>query len=210
VPARRRTVGSVVGAMLIAAACGFPQVSYTNDGGGGSDGSLDHKQNDPDSPFSEGSSSGADGATGDGNDASYDSGYTFEAAPDAPSCDEDLDMYLGEASYLGMPPQDMTCVDAGGNDCDDRDSRANPGVGDNYQLYPAHPPTNGDWNCDGIVEKKYAINVTCPLTTVGCATTEGFTGDPICGLQGPYITCKTGTIILCSVDQTTMVTQACR
>jgi hypothetical protein len=209
---RARPVGFVVGAMLIAAACGFPQVSYTSgDGGGvGKDGSLDHGQIDPDSPNTEGSSSGDDVAT-DGNDASFDSGYMFEAAPDAPECDMDQDGHLAEASYMGKPPQNTACVDAGGNDCDDFDSHAHPGV-TAFQTWPAHPPTNGDWNCDGMVEKEFNINVSCGVLNLGaCPSTQGFTGDPICGTAGSYVTCVVMDGILCVTGSTDTTTkQACR
>jgi hypothetical protein len=199
------------------AACGFPQVSYdTGDGGGGNpgDGSSHTDGGSGDDttvegaagegggegggetgPGTDGSSSGGDSTTSDG---SSDAPYVFEAAVDAPVCDQDEDTYDLKGS---------TC---GGLDCDDTDKHANPGV-TTFQTYAPHPPSNGDWNCDGIVETQFPTSFNCGLLgSSSCAGKSGFTDAPGCGATSTkFITCKVSTGLLCVTDTTGSNTQGC-
>jgi hypothetical protein len=128
--------------------------------------------------------------------------YIFEAAPDAPACDQDQDGYLA----MG------TC---GGNDCDDQDGRAHPGAGFVTDL--PHPPTNGDWNCDGALEKEYLwTNLTCGGLNLGqCPSIYGFQHDPGCGQTDTFVTCTTGYVagilgLTCTNGSTDTRKQGCR
>lgn len=93
-------------------------------------------------------------------------------------------------------------------DCDDLDPRAHPDAGFVEQAPTA--ATQGDWNCDTLVNRELPVNVNCgALTFSNCAGASGFTGDPGCGTSASYVTCKTN-LATCVVDTTTTRTQGCR
>jgi hypothetical protein len=132
-----------------------------------------------------------DGATPDGPGA--------ETGPDGSACDQDGDHDIAPGAVCG------------GNDCDDHDARAYWGEPDFLTFTPT-PTTNGDWNCDGTLEKQYNASVSCGLVNLGqCDTTSGFTTDPACGVAAAFVQCHTNTSgLLCGVVATTMKTQGCR
>lgn len=116
-------------------------------------------------------------------------------------CDCDKDGYFN----LEKPG----CEDAGGkHDCDDLDSRAHPGQG--YLLDPAEPPMNGDWNCNGLLEKVFPrTNITCGLLLADC--TEGFVGNPPCGQEADYLYCTSPIgLLLCTPKARSRETQSCK
>ncbi|MGH7293696.1 MAG: hypothetical protein ACRELB_02130 [Polyangiaceae bacterium] len=191
-------------------ACSFPQVSYDT-GEGGADASQGDGSHDGSASGGgdAGPDSGGDGFAGDDGQAASDApsgdapgdavdDYVFEAAADAPVCDQDQDTYDAKGG---------TC---GGLDCDDTDKHANPGV-TTYQTYPAHPPSSGDWNCDGKVVMQFPESFNCGLLAgSACAGKSGFTDTPGCGqTSANFITCKVSTALLCVVDTTTSNTQGC-
>ena len=198
------------------AACGFPNVSYdTGDGGGGSkgDGPSGTEGGSGDATVEGGAGEsgsdgpGSDGTTGDdgsggddstASDAPGDAPYVFEAAADAPVCDQDQDTY------------DVKGTTCGGLDCDDTDKHANPGV-KTFQTYAPHPPSNGDWNCDGTVQTQFPTKFNCGLLgSSSCAGKSGFTDSPGCGATSAnFITCKVSTGLLCVTDTTGSNTQGC-
>jgi hypothetical protein len=104
------------------------------------------------------------------------------------------------------------CGDDAGTDCDDNDTRYHTGQGF-IDMKPDQGKT-GNWNCSASgVEKFYATNVNCGLVGLGnCTGAQGFTGDPGCGEDGQYVTCKTVLlgILLCQTDKTETRKQACR
>ncbi len=119
-----------------------------------------------------------------------------EAAADAPTCDADNDKWAAQGS-------------CGGLDCDDNDPNANPGV-TQFLTLPPTPKTQGDWNCDGRVDKRFKTNVSCGLLDLGsCDNTFGFTGDPVCGNAGPFVQCKASGL-LCGQGTLTTNVQGCR
>jgi hypothetical protein len=195
---RARPVGFVVGAMLIAAACAFPQVSYVFDGGG-ADGRADSSVFDAAEDLD--STSDGDGLVSaeTGINDVYDTEYMFEASADAPVCNQDGDP---------DPKPGGTC---GGNDCDDHDARAWFGE-PNYLTYLPTPITKGDWNCNGVIEPEYTPNFNCgTLNTGNCGMAAGFTDAPGCGVASVnFITCKVSIALLCVVDTTTTKTQGCK
>ncbi len=100
----------------------------------------------------------------------------------------------------------------GGDDCDDDDPHAHPGVKE-FQTYAATPTTKGDWNCDRIVEKQFPAGFNCSVLTTGaCTSTRGFADDPACGSVSPsFVTCKPGVGgIGCEEAKREAVTQGCR
>src|SRR5207248_3265773 len=87
----------------------------------------------------------------------------------------------------------------GGNDCDDHDPYTHPGA--DFSTRAPHPPTNGDWNCDGRVEKQYPSSLLCPLNlnALGgqpCSAFSGFAADPGCGESNTFITCEPGGLLV--------------
>jgi hypothetical protein len=214
----RRQVVTLLAVLL--GACSFPSIGYGpgSAGDGGVDGTTDgaHADGSSSGEGGGGGDSGADGdaITGDDgatdgtttSDATSNDGpssdaveeYVFEAAADAPVCDQDEDTYNAEGGSCG------------GLDCDDTDKHANPGV-TTYQTYPAHPPSNGDWNCDGKVVMRFPESFSCGLLAgSACAGKSGFTDTPGCGQTSTnYITCKVSTGLLCVVDTTGSNTQGC-
>jgi hypothetical protein len=159
------------------------------DGGGGGDGAGD---------ASGGDAAGGD-ATSDGapTDGAGSDGASTEAGADASTCDEDGDH---------DPATGPVC---GGDDCDDHDARAFFAEPDFLTFTPT-ATTQGDWNCNGSLEKQYAVNVSCGLLNLGqCNTTSGLTGDPACGTSGPFVQCQSNGL-LCSAISTTTKTQGCK
>lgn len=105
-------------------------------------------------------------------------------------------------------PVDNTGCQPQGGDCDDFDPLVYPGQG--FVAEP-DPPRAGDWDCDNVVTKQYAVNVNCGGVSLGsCEAIEGFRGDPPCGTQAEYVFCKKSAV-LCFVDaqRTTTRTQGC-
>lgn len=182
------------------AACTFPDVGFgppgsseagssdTTSGDGPNDGAVSdvdfEKYDTPDAPITR-----------------DDAGKISEAGCGDPfDCDKDDDH---NKTYDGGP--DATI------DCDDFDSRAKHDAG--FRSDDGGPHGGGDWNCDLVTDKFYAINVTCSGLFEGdnCSLIKGFTGDPPCGEQGDYITCKKVFAgVACQVDTTEQKTQACK
>ncbi len=192
-------------AVAAVAACGFPDVNYSTSPVDGA--SPPFEASGDDGPPVTGNEAGdgvADGpayrdASEDVNDAAGGD-VGVDSATDGAMCDYDQDQY---------PAQGAAC---GGLDCDDHDPHANPGVM-NFQTYPPHPPTNGDWNCDGVVEKEFTPNVSCNMLMLGpaCATLTGFIGDPPCGSVGAFVQCAAGTLgLTCTEGAMSMQVQGCK
>jgi hypothetical protein len=228
----RFAVGIALGFVGLFAACTFPSVSYDNgeggaggeggpdatrdgasssgtkgDGAGGDDGT--DGEGSGDGPFADGTSSGGDSS---GSSSGDDSGlsdvstkdavdeYVFEAAPDAPSCDMDQDHDNAKGGVCG------------GTDCDDDDPRAYLNEPD-FETYTPTKVTNGDWNCDGIVETQFPPNFTCGgLLKSNCTGNAGFTDAPACGATSTsFITCKLNLAgVLCVTDTTSSNVQGCK
>ncbi len=135
-------------------------------------------------------------------DAASDADVAIDAGSDAPAdpCDQDRD---------GFRAATASC---GGDDCDDSDSRAHPGDGGFVAAAPG--ASNGDWNCNGAVERQFASNVTCSdfVPFPGpCSGHAGFTGDPACGAKGTFVTCTyPGNGSACANGVTEMRAQGCR
>src|SRR5579883_642709 len=216
--ARARPLGVIVGALVVAAACGFPSVNYTTGDGGGTDGATGDRAVNPDvgPDAPPGDDTRADDGGGmDSPSQDVVSDYVFEAIPDAPECDKDDDKYL-EGKYMGMPTQYAYCADSGGNDCDDLDARANPGI-TQYDCGGIHPPTYGDWNCSGSIE--YADNQNGPPIATGvtcntlqdlftCNNTSGFVGTPTCGTMATWVQCAfAGT---CNIGSSMVLPVCCK
>jgi hypothetical protein len=84
-------------------------------------------------------------------------------------------------------------TDAAVVDCDDLDPSRHPGQGFVATAPPSGQTPAGDWNCNGMIEKAYPLGITCGnFSGAACATTQGFVGDPGCGVEGDYIECKAG------------------
>ncbi|MBX3211095.1 MAG: hypothetical protein KF850_03610 [Labilithrix sp.] len=135
-----------------------------------------------------------------------DAGGKVDAAGCA-SCDCDDDNY----SDLDKPGCDLA---GGAPDCDDTDSRTHPNQG--FLFDKAEPPRNGDWDCNGTVEKLWTNEqATCSGLTLGlgCSNIFGFTAPVACGEKGTWIRCKKrpGLLALdCIVDEQKLETQLCK
>jgi len=116
----------------------------------------------------------------------------------------------GEAGVDASDPCDMdhdgykAMGACGGNDCNDNDPRANPGV-TNYVYDEPDAAPFGDWNCDGKVDMQYKV-AACGATT---CNSEGYSNaqGSGCGITNPYVTC-TGT--LCGPVDAGTRTQGCK
>lgn len=122
--------------------------------------------------------------------------------PDAPTTE---DVEAGDASDAGVDACKAPCdcdgdgdpaIGAcGGGDCNDNDPRVSSTAG-----FVTAPPnvvpdggrgTNGDWNCDNVVEKEGKDGVSCAgKNSDDCLLQVGYVGKPGCGEAGSYITCK--------------------
>lgn len=113
-------------------------------------------------------------------------------------CDVDRDGYRAKGGSCG------------GNDCDDGDPRANPGVASFVTFDATGKSHGGDWNCNGTIERQLPINVSCGLLGgATCSATKGFTGSPVCGTSGKYVQCVTSGA-LCVEGTTKTEIQGCR
>jgi hypothetical protein len=117
------------------------------------------------------------------NDASTDDGGDA-----SDPCDMDHDGYKAMGS-------------CGGNDCNDNDPRANPGVTQPVYAQPDAAPF-GDWNCDGTVVFVYPFTA-CGLNACNVQTFATSTG---CGITNPFVTC---TGALCAAADAGTRTQGC-
>lgn len=169
---------ATLGGFGVAVACGVPYAGETP------------------TPAPERDASGATDASSDAsdidgtpNDADVDTDARADARAD--TCDQDKDGFLA-----------FGCD--GGLDCDDLDDRAHPDAG----FVSALPTlaTKGDWNCNGIIEKRYPVNVDC---TKAGACGAGFKDDPPCGAIGSFVTCKLF-LASCEEDSVQQAIQSCK
>ncbi len=124
-------------------------------------------------------------------DSSVDAPVLGDGAGGDAGCDEDQDGYLSQA--------------CGGDDCNDHDARVHPNAADGGFVFdvPSGFP-NGDWNCDGVVEKEWPF-VACGLTS---CQAQSFAVDTACGATAQFVSC-TGTLACAAVDAGSR-TQGCR
>jgi hypothetical protein len=192
---------------LILGACTFPEVTYSNGATPDSGSPLESSTGD-DSPVvgeAGDATTGRDGTTdGPGLETSTTDAlppgdaYVFEAAADAPPCDQDQDTFMAIGGNCG------------GDDCDDHDPRAYP-MEPNYLTWlPSLATMYGDWNCNHKVEKLFPINVNCSMSITNCNQVSGFTGDPECGTAGNFVQCMTMNVIFCVEGASSMQVQACK
>ena len=193
VPLRRTDPWPLALVLAVGGACSFPDVMFATGDGGLLEATTDG------GPPVVGTDSGparitdasAEGAPGDAQ-AKRDAAVPPQDGGGAGPCDQDNDGFLAK---------NPTC---GGNDCDDNDPHRNPGV----TAYVDTPTADGDWNCNGIVEKESPPNVACGPLTLTCPFAAGMTADPGCGQTGTYVTCAyRGS---CVIASSTPKTQACR
>jgi hypothetical protein len=209
---RRRLPAAVVA--LILGACAFPDVSYTNDSTPDAPSAPESSLGDDAPAIGEGGMDSEAGDVAPGKDATTDGpdketstvdapppadAYdVFEAAPDAPPCDQDQDGFMAIGG---------TC---GGQDCDDDDPRAYPGEPNYLTALPRATTMYGDWNCNHVVEKLYPTKVDCTTSIANCDSVSGFTGDPGCGTPSTFVQCMTMNVVFCVVGASSMQVQACR
>lgn len=168
------------------AACAFPAVRYRAGADGGMD--LDGDVDPEDSGLSDGFI--PDTGVGDTKPPLMDTGDP---------CDKDGDMH-----------KDPSC---GGDDCDDTDKRAHPGV-TGLQYYPEVSPTFGDWNCDHTIDREVKVfGVACTsylIATTNCAATIGYDVATVkCGAFANYVTCKNGALLNCDIGTSVPKQQGC-
>jgi hypothetical protein len=206
----RRRLPAVVAALILGA-CAFPDdVTYDAGEAPIEASPVETSVGDDSAPSGDTGSASEAGDVASGRDSTTDvpdtstfdafpppaDAYVFEAAPDAPACDQDQDTYTA----IG------TC---GGMDCDDDDPRAHPG-----QTYltalPRATTMYGDWNCNHIVEKLFPTKVDCSTAIGSCDQVSGFTDDPPCGTAGTFVQCMTMNVIFCVVGASSMQLQACK
>jgi hypothetical protein len=113
-------------------------------------------------------------------------------------CDKDNDTYTADTCSMG-------------NDCDDTDDRAHPGVTD-FKYWSATPQSKGDWNCNHVIETEVAtVNLKCSNYGSNCGAYAGFDSNPPCGYFANYITCKAGGLLQpCAEASSMMKAQGCK
>jgi hypothetical protein len=183
----------LMGGAPLVAACTFPDLTYSDGGIDGGDGSTL-----VDGASAEG---GAADATNDSSDASDalatgDGGAGPDARPDAPICDQDEDSYRAEGGACG------------GNDCCDIDSDAYPGQ--KKFFYQSNKCGSFDYNCNGKLDPEYPVSLTCSGTAAtGCAGGSGYLTDPGCGNPAPLYTCVGNGLLACTPGQPISQQQGC-
>jgi hypothetical protein len=185
------------GGALFAAACAFPDLSFSD---GGADGGDDVLAGDASSGDGGGGGveSGPD-ATGAGGDASDADGGAVapETGSDAPvSCDQDKDTYFAEGG---------TCR---GNDCCDTSFDTHPGQ--TKFFIKENACASFDYNCNGKDDPQYPISLTCGgAAATGCTGGSGYLKDPGCGNTAPYYTCTGNGLLACTPGQPIDQQQGC-
>ncbi len=182
----------VLGGTAVAVACSFPDVTFSNtpitNDEGGLDGSSD-ASNDASTVDEEGPTDARTDVIDFPPDVVVYGDAGMLDGDAANPCDIDRDGYKAKGT--------VGTIECGGNDCDDNDSRANPGIKD-ISTAKARPTANGDWNCSGAVQKQFPEGQSCPGLALGkCAQNTGFTKVVACGEQGDYITTCTLNIATC-------------
>jgi hypothetical protein len=200
----------------VMAACSFPSITFapaeggssgTSGTSGGSRGGDDDSAvgldgNSPDAEAGPGEEPKGDAAP---EDAPHDAVPANQDAAGCCDCDGD-----------GYYRQDGGCAGLMPIDCDDSNTLVN--AGRTYNADPAEPIWKGDWNCNGKVETFYTDTLNCGskalsqlLSGTTCDQFKGFTAPVVCGSQGSYVTCKTGTLT-CTEDtsKTILVKQQCQ
>jgi hypothetical protein len=199
-PSPRKKTGpqrASVGLLALGAlhcACGFPQVSFTTEPLGDASSSLDAR------------AAGDDGEASADGQPIEDSPIVADAPPalDAPQdtaidalaeCDQDGDGYLAKSAMCN------------GTDCCDTDFNANPGQKQFFGV--PDRCASFDYDCDGVLETEYPINIMCSGLATACQGGSGFTSDPACGTSAPYSTCGPSGLG-CAPSSTMMTVQGCR
>lgn len=211
---RRALVFGIASTLVMTSffACSFPDpplyiLLEQPDGSDGGDAADDRTTSEPaDAGTEEVSPDLHEAGVHDGGDPPVferDAGEPIDAAAcDDADCDCDHD---------GVPRASCD-EDAGKTDCDDYDRRYTPNQG--FLDIEPDPGKDGDWNCDGKVERYFAVNENCGGILENCNGREGFQGNPGCGQEGKYVFCKPGGLLGlgCEPDEskTQMRVQACR
>jgi hypothetical protein len=181
---------------IAAFACTFPDVEFAQAGDGG---------------HVESSVPGTDGEPPD----VADGGDPTDAPSDAPGSQVEAAVpeeggVVEPGKCIGLDPCDCDNdsfksreAGCGGNDCNDLNTNVRPNQ--TYVAAKSEPPVNGDWNCDGKVEKQYDSNLGCSL---GLGGREGFENDPPCGSESDLYRCTC--LVGCSKEFLRKATQACR
>jgi hypothetical protein len=199
-----------IASLCFLAACTFPDVtiddravedggdavasdtSVASDGSGGDVGDV-AKQDE--GVVDSGSIVDSSGIDGSGIDTKV-SDTPIDFGPEATVCDNDGDHYQ-KTGPTCTPPTGMV-------DCDDQSASVNPGVkGWIIDLPPTTSPLQGDWNCDGKVDKQYTTVVSCAGLSVGCTGRGGVRTVADCGRDLVLVDCVTDTILGCKESPTT-------
>jgi hypothetical protein len=194
---RRHVTAIAIGsaaALAWVAACSFPDVRFEPDGAEG-------------------------GPDGNGNPVE-DGGVLHDAVSEADFDDvvtrDDASQRVDEAGCGANPcdcdgdgNENASCAEAGTADCDDFDPlifRGQTWVDVPWPVETTHTP-NGDWNCDGNVERQYPVNLNCGA--LSSCSGEGFSGSPPCGASAPYYRCN-GALVCARQEFDKPRTQGCR
>ncbi|MDF2691861.1 MAG: hypothetical protein K0S65_244 [Labilithrix sp.] len=206
---RRRLIAIVTFALplvAVGAACTFPDVTFgaaENNDAASEDGGVDG--GDADSTFD----AGDFGDVARRDDANQILDASACGADGMIKCDCDDDEYA-----------DMNCdVDAAGivskrgnplrpGDCDDLDGLRHPNAGLTEAIPVGH---DGDWDCDGTVEREPKGNIKCSGSGLGCIGDPGFLSEPGCGTKADFYGCEApGVLAACVATPKGPVTQLCR
>ncbi len=202
-------------ALAIAPACGFPTLSYDEDGGtssGGSDGTSHADGSGGGDTGAEGTSP-ADGEPGTdaSSDVASDAAVVGDGAMDSASHDSSMPPFdSGDPCDVdgdGYKAMGGTC---GGNDCCDIDPAANPGVSATMWFTTADACGNFNYRC-GPIAMQYVENLTCGGTpALGCTPmTPGFTATVSCGSVGLLQKCMPSGALACAPSPVSMAAQGC-
>lgn len=190
---RKVAIGLVAGAAIARAAiaCGFPSPELTD--------LPDVVAPTTDGQLPDGAAPGDSAPPTDGALLPEVAPFDGSVAPlDAQMLDGDATVVLGDGAVINCDEDGDRFAKPGGHcgglDCDDRDPRVRPDRTFNEEdaaVGDGGPGTNGDWNCNGVVEREFDVNVStgCPnLLSLGCAR-EGWEGVPRCGSTAKFVKC---------------------
>jgi hypothetical protein len=204
-------VVAVGGALGVAVACSFPSPELRDDL------LVPDALAPTDGPTASDAKSGTDGEV-DGQ-VEIDASNPEVVAPlDASKIDGDATVTLPDGEVVNCDEDNDTYAKVGGScggfDCNDKNRDVRPNQGFNT-LAPipgdGSPGTNGDWNCNGTVERELKFNVdpSCPSLLGGGCANEGFVGVPACGSMARYVRCVP-VPLGCSKNLDTLQPVACK
>ncbi|MBX3229835.1 MAG: hypothetical protein KIT84_05830 [Labilithrix sp.] len=180
---------------VVAAACTFPDVSFSA-GGSEAGSGIDAADGGPTADAANTDAEEVPIVLPDGNVIGDvierdDASAIVDAAGCDGKCDCDNDGYLRIGCDAATELDEPGAGSLGGGDCVDIDPLVHPNI-NTFVLTEPTPPNVGDWNCDNNVERSIKIHGSCSGLNNGLVPCSGVPGEKVqsaCGTRTDFYTC---------------------